>query len=127
MARAWPPASSTSRAAPSRPAWPRAIRATRAPRCPNRRAVARPIPALAPVTTTVWVSMWVRLPVNVSLSVCCGARHPDPGLRDDQDGAGRLTQHVLTHAAQQCGCAAASGQHEELRVGFARDLDQVPP
>ena len=54
-ARAWPPASMTSCAAPSRPAWPRAISPTLAPRAPYSRAVARAMPALAPVMTTVCV------------------------------------------------------------------------
>src|SRR6266511_1889613 len=49
---AWPPASSTSAAAPSRPVSPRASSATAAPRSPYIRATARPIPPLAPVTTT---------------------------------------------------------------------------
>jgi hypothetical protein len=52
MVKALPPAFSTSLAAPSRPACPRASSATCAPRAPNCRAVARAIPALAPVITT---------------------------------------------------------------------------
>ena len=54
-ASAWPPASVTSFAAPSRPACPRAISPTLAPRAPYSRAVARAMPALAPVMTTVCV------------------------------------------------------------------------
>lgn len=44
---------SASRRAPSRPARPRAISARRSPRAANATAHARPMPALAPVTTTV--------------------------------------------------------------------------
>src|SRR4051812_18329656 len=47
-----PPECSTSLAAPARPVSPRAISPTVAPRTPKAVATARPIPALAPVTTT---------------------------------------------------------------------------
>src|SRR5690349_3794558 len=57
MDRAWPPARSTSAAAAFSPVAPRASSATFAPRSPNRRAVARPMPPLAPVTTTVCCAM----------------------------------------------------------------------
>lgn len=50
---AMPPACCTSLRAPSRPSMPRASKATRQPCLPNSTAVARPIPADAPVTTTI--------------------------------------------------------------------------
>src|SRR2546423_3139785 len=50
--RALAPSSSTSVAAPSSPASPRARSAILAPSCANRRAVARPIPPEAPVMRT---------------------------------------------------------------------------
>src|SRR5947209_1057139 len=53
MTRAWPPTSSTSRAAASRPARPRASNATLQPCLANSRTVARPMPADAPVITTI--------------------------------------------------------------------------
>src|SRR5437764_242255 len=48
---ALPPSSSTSRRAPSNPACPRATRPRWAPRLAKARAMARPTPAEAPVTT----------------------------------------------------------------------------
>src|SRR5262245_24749347 len=50
--RALPPASSTSRRAPSNPSRPRANSPILAPRFANARTVARPTPADAPVITT---------------------------------------------------------------------------
>ena len=55
-ASAVPPALCTASAAASRPSSPRAISTTFAPRRPKSSAVARPIPALAPVITTVSVT-----------------------------------------------------------------------
>jgi len=52
IASALPPASSTSRLAPSSPSRPRARRPTWAPSPAKARTVARPTPAEAPVTTT---------------------------------------------------------------------------
>src|SRR5580704_19563792 len=62
MGRAVPPACSTSRTAPCRPASPRASSATFAPRAAKARAVARPIPPLAPVTTTTCPPCSVLIP-----------------------------------------------------------------
>jgi hypothetical protein len=52
IGNATPPLRSTSEAAACSPSWPRASRPTRHARRPNARAVARPIPAEAPVMTT---------------------------------------------------------------------------
>ena len=53
IGRAVPPARSTSSGRAVQPCSPRASRATDAPCWPKPTAVARPIPPLAPVTTTV--------------------------------------------------------------------------
>src|SRR3954447_14363353 len=50
-----PPASRTSSAAPARPSSPRASSATASPPAASRRATARPMPPLAPVTTEIFV------------------------------------------------------------------------
>ncbi len=55
-ASALPPAPCTASAAAARPSSPLAISTTFAPRRPKSSAVARPIPALAPVITTVSVT-----------------------------------------------------------------------
>src|SRR5215218_6534042 len=51
-ARACPPARSMSLTTPSSPTSPRASSPTRSPLAPKAQATARPMPALAPVTTT---------------------------------------------------------------------------
>src|SRR3954454_7629545 len=66
MGRPVPPASSTSRRAPFKPSSPRASRAMRAPRAPKARAVARPTPALAPVTTMVLMPHLLPVAVRAS-------------------------------------------------------------
>jgi hypothetical protein len=62
--RARPPRCSTSRLAPARPSRPRAISTTRAPRSPSSRAVARPTPPDAPVTTAtvLWSTLMFAPP-----------------------------------------------------------------
>src|SRR4051794_34003998 len=59
---ACPPACSTSRFASSSASRLRAISPIRAPSCANRRTIARPIPELAPVTTTTSLLMEKPLP-----------------------------------------------------------------
>src|SRR5881398_2110104 len=84
-ASALPPASSTSAAAAARPASPRAISPTLAPRWPNSRAVARPMPPLAPVITTVSVmNTFLRRKRRVGSRLLPGGGQPHGALEHER-------------------------------------------
>src|SRR5215213_1539858 len=100
MGRPVPPAPSTSRRAAFRPSWPRASRAMRSPRAPKARAVARPTPALAPVTTMVLMPHLVPVAVRAS------------------NGAGVV--RVFEHDDELLAAVPADARDLALRHGIAR-------